>query len=62
MTPLTEETARELIEVIRELSFVVKGLTGVLIDDQGEPDEADPAAQAPAAAPIRYMDAVEIEG
>ena len=56
MTALTEETARELIEAIRELSFVVKGLTGVLIDDQGEPDEPAPDASSAEAPVLRYMD------
>lgn len=38
---LTEETARELIDTLKELTFVVKGLTGVLIDDRdaGEVEE-----------------------
>lgn len=63
MTALSEETARELIEAMRELTFVVKGLTGVLIDDQGEPAEPPAADQAPAAAtPIRYMDEAPATG
>ena len=57
---LTEETARALIEAMNELTFVVKGLTGVLIDDQAEPAEPDPD---PAPAPPRtYMDGSEVGG
>lgn len=56
MTSLTEETARELIDAMRELAFIVKGLTGVLIDDRADDEPAPPAPE-----PTRtYMDGSEV--
>lgn len=56
MTSLTEETARELIDAMRELAFIVKGLTGVLIDDRTDDEPAQPEPE-----PTRtYMDGSEV--
>lgn len=43
---MTEATARELIDSIRELSTVVRGLTAVLIEDREHGEEADPDTEA----------------
>lgn len=59
MSQITEETARDLIEAIRELTFVVKGLTGVLIEDR-DTDQAEP--EPPAAALPTYMDGSAVGG
>lgn len=43
MNDMTEATARELIESIRDLSTILRGLTAVLIEDREVEDEAEEA-------------------
>jgi hypothetical protein len=50
---ITEATARELIEALKENTLVIKGLTGVLIDDREQEEQADTSEQAK---PATYMD------
>ena len=48
---MSDPSQAELLAAMQELTAVIRGLTAVLIEDQGEPDE-----EAQEAAVVTYMD------
>ncbi|HEY5805060.1 MAG TPA: hypothetical protein VIT90_15340 [Lysobacter sp.] len=62
MATLTEATARELIDTLKELTFVVKGLTGVLIDDRDAEDVEEEAEGDGNIDTTTYMDGSAVTG
>lgn len=62
MTALTEETALKLIASLEELTFVMKGLTGVLIDAQEGDDQDEEEQGAGVEQTDRYMDGSTVGG